>query len=80
MVVKWEFKKIANWKVVEFLWKLWKYSDHNDIDCVSDLDLLRKAIISESLLTTFKASIIFWGSWGSGKTWLSLKPNHHNQV
>ncbi len=30
-------------------------------------------IIFESTLTTFEASFIFWGSWGSIKNWLELK-------
>jgi hypothetical protein len=30
-------------------------------------------IIFESTLTTFKASFIFRGSWGSIKNWLKLK-------
>jgi hypothetical protein len=30
-------------------------------------------IIFESTLTTFVASFIFWGSWGSIKNWLELK-------
>ncbi len=30
-------------------------------------------IIFESSLTTFEASFIFWGSWGSIKNWLELK-------
>ncbi len=30
-------------------------------------------IILESTLTTFEASFIFWGSWGSIKNWLELK-------
>ncbi len=30
-------------------------------------------IIFESILTTFEASFIFWGSWGSIKNWLKLK-------
>jgi hypothetical protein len=29
--------------------------------------------IFESTLTTFEASFIFWGSWGSIKNWLELK-------
>jgi hypothetical protein len=30
-------------------------------------------IIFESTFTTFEASFIFWGSWGSIKNWLELK-------
>jgi hypothetical protein len=30
-------------------------------------------IFFESTLTTFEASFIFWGSWGSIKNWLELK-------
>jgi hypothetical protein len=30
-------------------------------------------IIFELTLTTFEASFIFWGSWGSIKNWLELK-------
>ncbi len=30
-------------------------------------------IILESTLTTFEASFVFWGSWGSIKNWLELK-------
>ncbi len=30
-------------------------------------------IIFDSTLTTFEASFIFWGSWGSIKNWLKLK-------
>jgi hypothetical protein len=30
-------------------------------------------IIFESTLTTFEASLIFWGSWGSIKNWLEHK-------
>ncbi len=30
-------------------------------------------IFIESTLTTFEASFIFWGSWGSIKNWLELK-------
>ncbi len=30
-------------------------------------------IIFESTLTTFEASLLFWGSWGSIKNWLELK-------
>ena len=34
-------------------------------ECVTDLDLQNEMNIFESLLITIKASIIFWGSWGS---------------
>ena len=33
----------------------------------------REMITFESLLTTFEASNIFWGSWGSSKIWLEPK-------
>jgi len=29
--------------------------------------------IFESFLTTFEASIVFWGSWGSSENWLEPK-------
>ena len=38
--------------------------------CVMDLDWQSKMIIFESILTTFEASVIFQGSWGSSKNWL----------
>ena len=34
-------------------------------ECVTDLDLQNEMNIFESLLITIKASIIFWGIWGS---------------
>ena len=34
-------------------------------ECDTGLDSQREMIIFESILTTFEASIIFWGSWGS---------------
>ena len=36
-----------------------------DTECVTDLDLQREMIIFVSILTTFEASTIFSGSWGS---------------
>jgi hypothetical protein len=35
--------------------------------------LVSEMIIFESTLTTFEASFIFRGSWGSIKNWLELK-------
>ena len=40
------------------------------IQYVTDLDHQREMIIFESYLTTFEASIIFWGRRGSSKNWL----------
>ena len=40
---------------------------------VMDLDLWRKMIIFESILTTFEASFVFSGSWGSIENWLEPK-------
>ena len=39
-------------------------------DGVTDLDLRLEMIIFESILTTFEASTIFWGSWGSSENQL----------
>jgi hypothetical protein len=44
-----------------------------------DLNQGSEMIIYEFILTTFKASTIFWVRWGSSKNWLnglSLKSNH----
>ncbi len=38
----------------------------------TDLDHCKQADYFESILTTFKPSFIFWGSWGSGKNLLEL--------
>ncbi len=44
------------------------------VQWVSGLKILgSKMIIFESILTTFEASFIFRGSWGSIKNWLELK-------
>ena len=42
-------------------------------ECVTDSDEQIKMIIFGSLLTTFEASIIFWGVWRSSKNWLKPK-------
>ena len=34
-------------------------------ECVTDLDKRSEMIIFESILTTFEASFVFSGSWGS---------------
>ncbi len=44
------------------------------LQSVSGISILgSKMIIFESTLTTFEASFIFWGSWGSIKNWFELK-------
>jgi len=40
---------------------------------VKDLDQRSEMIIFGSILTTFKPSIIFRGSWGSAENWLEPK-------
>ncbi len=42
-------------------------------ECVTDLDDQSDMIIFESLLTTFEAIFIVWGSWAICKNWLELK-------
>ncbi len=42
-------------------------------ECVADLDWIRKKIIFESILTTFKLSLIFRGSWDCSINWLEPK-------
>ena len=44
-------------------------------ECVTDLDLRREMIIFESILTTFEASTIFSGSWGSSEN--QLRPMNY---
>ena len=46
---------------------------HSPTECVTDLDLQREMIIFKSILTTFEASVIFRGSWGSIENWLKPK-------
>jgi hypothetical protein len=41
--------------------------------CFTDLDQGIKMIIFQSMLTTFTASVVFRGSWGSIEMWLELK-------
>jgi len=41
--------------------------------CVMDLDWASEMIIFKSILTTYKSSIIFSGSFGSSVNWLELK-------
>jgi len=38
-----------------------------------DLDYQRELLIFESILTSFKPSIIFGGSWGNTENWLEPK-------
>ena len=45
----------------------------NDTECVTDLDWRSKMIIFQLVLTTFEASIIFSGRWGSSGNWLKPK-------
>ena len=42
-------------------------------ECVTDLDYQSKMIIFELIFTTFEASVIFWGSWGSIENQLESK-------
>jgi len=42
-------------------------------ECVTDLDYQSKLLIFELILTSFKPSIIFGGSWGSTENWLEPK-------
>ena len=42
-------------------------------ECVMNLDLESELLIFEPILTTFKPSIVFRGSWGSIENW--LEPN-----
>jgi len=42
-------------------------------ECVTDLDSWSEMIIFESILTTFKLSIVFRGSWGRSVNWLESK-------
>ncbi len=55
----------------------WLYKRHcewtDSTVCFIDLDWCTKTIISESILTTFIASVIFRGFWGSSKNLLELK-------
>ncbi len=44
-----------------------------DTECVMDLDYQNELLIFESILTSFKLSIIFGGSWGSTENWLKPK-------
>jgi len=39
-------------------------------ECVTDLDYQSELLIFESILTPFKLSIVFGGSWGSTENWL----------
>ena len=43
-----------------------------------DLDSRLEMIIFKSILTTFEASTIFWGSWGSSGN--QLKPTNYKIV
>ena len=45
-----------------------------------DLDLQPEMIILKSILTSFEASTIFWGSWGLLKISSSLQYSNRNQV
>jgi len=42
-------------------------------ECVTDLDKQSDLLIVQSILTSFKQSIIFGGSWGSTENWLEPK-------
>jgi len=44
-----------------------------DTECVTDLDYQSKLLIFELILTTFKPSIVFRGSWGSIENWIEPK-------
>jgi hypothetical protein len=59
----------------------WKFLYQNTLtECVKDLDNWSELLILESLLTTFKLSIVFKDSWGSSVNSSSLKSNHHKQI
>ena len=45
----------------------------SNTECVNNLDKRSKMIIFMSILTTFKASFVFSGSWGSSKNRLEPK-------
>jgi len=48
--------------------------------CVTELDQQSELLIFESILTSFKPSIVFGGSWGSTENWLvpKIKPSSGN--
>jgi len=45
----------------------------NHTECCTDLDKQSKMIILGLILTTFKSSSVFGGSWGSIENWLEPK-------
>ena len=49
--------------------KFWR----DPTECVTELDFRPEMIIFESILTTFEASHIFRGSWGSSENQLEPK-------
>jgi len=51
----------------------WKWCQVYATECVTDLDKQSELVIFESILTTFKLSIIYGGSWGSIENWLQPK-------
>ncbi len=46
---------------------------HESTECVTDLEYQIELLIFESILTSFKLSIIFGGSWGNNKNRLEPK-------
>jgi len=51
----------------------WTVCTSTSTERITDLDLRSKMIIFGLILTTFKFSIIFRGSWGSIENWLEHK-------
>ncbi len=66
----WKTQGMTHWphfKIGKVYWPI-------KVQWVSGIRILGiKMIIFESTLSTFEASFIFWGSWGSIKNWLELK-------
>ncbi len=50
-----------------------KYFPFLGTESVTDLDYRSEMIIFESILTFFKLSVVFRGSWGSCVNWLEPK-------
>ncbi len=57
-----------------------KYDSNNIFRGVTYLEYRSNLLIYESILTTFKPSIVFRDSWAVLKIGLSLKPNYHREI
>ena len=60
------------WWVITASHGMGRARESDATECVVDLHSLSEIIIFNSILTTFEASAIIWGSWGS--CWNMLEP------